>query len=198
MYTSIPTMEVKQIIKDNFDRDYHTKQDDKKVLLSLINIILEQNCIQFNNHFYRQHNGLAMVAPTSAIFAETFIQFLEHTVIYKILEKHQIIDYYRHVDDILIIYNSEHTDTQNTLKELNTVHPNLKLTLETETHNKINYFDITINKQQDKLTFGIYRKPTTTDTIIHNNSCHPNGHKRSAISYRINRMNTCVSSYTRK
>jgi hypothetical protein len=34
MYTSIPTMEVKQIIKDIFDCDYHTKQDGKKELLS--------------------------------------------------------------------------------------------------------------------------------------------------------------------
>jgi hypothetical protein len=34
MYTSIPTMEVKQIIKDIFDHDYHTKQDDKNELLN--------------------------------------------------------------------------------------------------------------------------------------------------------------------
>jgi tRNA/tmRNA/rRNA uracil-C5-methylase (TrmA/RlmC/RlmD family) len=131
-----------------------------------------------------------MGAPTSAILAETFIQFLEHTVIYKILEKHQIIAYYRHVDEILLIYNSEHTNIHNTLQEFNTVHPNLKFTFETEIRNKINYLGITINKQQDKLTFGIYRKPTTTDTIIHNNSCHPNEHKRSAINYLSNRMNT--------
>jgi hypothetical protein len=100
--------------------------------------------------------------------------------------KNQIIDHYRYIDDILIIYNSKHTNIHNILKEFNTVHPNLKFTLETETHNKINYIDITINKQQDKLTSGIYRKPTTTDTII-NNSCHPNKHKISAINYLINR-----------
>jgi hypothetical protein len=66
-------MEIQQIIKEIFDRDYHTKQDDKNELLKLINVILEQNYIQFNDHFYKQHNGLAMGAPTSAIFAETFI-----------------------------------------------------------------------------------------------------------------------------
>jgi hypothetical protein len=46
-----------------------------------------------------------MGAPTLAILAEIFVQFLEHTVIYKILEKRQIIDYYRYVDDILITLN---------------------------------------------------------------------------------------------
>jgi hypothetical protein len=72
------------------------------------------------------------------------------------------------------------------LQEFNTMHSKLKFTLVTETHNKINYLDITIDEQHNKLMFEIYRKPTTTDTIIHN----PNEHKRSAINYLINRMNT--------
>jgi hypothetical protein len=38
----------------------------------------------------------------SAALAETFIHHLEHTKIVKILNKHQIIDYYRYMDDILI------------------------------------------------------------------------------------------------
>jgi hypothetical protein len=78
MYTNIPIMEVTNIIKDVLDRDYYTKQDNKYELLNLTNTILEQNYIQFNNHFYKQHDGLAMGAPTSAILAEIFIQFLEH------------------------------------------------------------------------------------------------------------------------
>jgi hypothetical protein len=48
---------------------------------------------------------------------------------------------------------------------------------------------MTISKEHHKLTFDIYRKPTTTDSIIHNESCHPNEHKRSAINYLVNRMN---------
>jgi hypothetical protein len=93
--------------------------------------------------------------------------------VHRILEEHQIIDYYRYVDDILIIYNSEYTNILNTLNEFNTVHPKLKFTLETEAQNKINYLAITINKQHDTPKFGIFRKPTTRDAIIHN-SCHPN------------------------
>jgi hypothetical protein len=51
-----------------------------------------------------------MGAPTSAILAEIFIQYLEHNNIIQILQKHQILDYYRYVDDILIMYNEERTN----------------------------------------------------------------------------------------
>jgi hypothetical protein len=62
--------------------------------------------------------------------------------------------------------------------------------MEKETQNRINYLDITITKEHNNLTFDIYCKPTTTDSIIHNDSCHPNEHKKSATNYLINRMNT--------
>jgi hypothetical protein len=38
--------------------------------------------------------------------------------------------------------------------------------------------------------FKIYRKPTTTDSIIPSDSCHPQEHKHAAIRHMINRMNT--------
>jgi hypothetical protein len=37
-----------------------------------------------------QNEGLAMGAPTSAILAETYIQHLEHTSIFDILNKHRL------------------------------------------------------------------------------------------------------------
>jgi hypothetical protein len=40
------------------------------------------------------------------------------------------------------------------------------------------------------MEFEIYRKPTHTDIIIPNDSCHPYEHKTSAIKYLINRVNT--------
>jgi hypothetical protein len=48
--------------------------------------------------------------------------------------------------------------------------PTLKFTIEKETENKINFLDISITTNDDSLSFSIYRKPTTTDTIIPNDS----------------------------
>ena len=44
-------------------------------------------------------------------------------------------------------------------------------------------------KEHDKLIFYIYRKPTTTDSIIPSDSCHPTEHKMAAVRYLTNRMN---------
>jgi hypothetical protein len=62
--------------------------------------------------------------------------------------------------------------------------------MEEETDNSINFLDITIKKENNTLTTDVYRKPTTTDSIIPRDSCHPQEHKHAAIRHMINRMNT--------
>jgi len=42
----------------------------------------------------------------------------------------------------------------------------MKFTMEEENDNKINFLDITISKEDNNISFSIYRKPSTTDTII--------------------------------
>jgi hypothetical protein len=50
-----------------------------------------------------------MGAPTSAILAEAYIQHMQHKRIYPVLIKHQLIGYYRYIEDILIIYDQKKT-----------------------------------------------------------------------------------------
>jgi hypothetical protein len=88
------------------------------------------------------------------------------------------------------MYDTNNIKIENTLSEFNSIYPNIKFTMENEIHNTLNYLDLTITVNHNELTFGIYRKPTNTDLIIHDDSCHPNEHKISAIMYLINRMTT--------
>jgi hypothetical protein len=85
--------EFKNIIKNILSSDHYTRKDEKEELLHILNMIAEQNYFQFNNKFFKQDEELAMGAPQSAILAETFMQYLEQTIIYQILHRHQIIDY---------------------------------------------------------------------------------------------------------
>jgi hypothetical protein len=61
--------------------------------------------------------------------------------------------------------------------------------MEMEMDKKLNFLDISIYTTQRDLQFGIYRKPTATDIMIHNKSCHPRDQKWSGIEYLINRLN---------
>ena len=129
-----------------------------------------------------------MGAPTSSVFSEIYLQNLENTKIAELLIKHNVEGYFRYVDDILVMYKEDQTNTNNMLDDFNSAIPNMKFTLEKEENNKINFLDNTIAKGHDSLLFEIYRKPTTTDAIIPNDSCHTGEHKTAAIRYFYNRM----------
>ena len=67
------------------------------------------------------------------------------------------------------------------LDSFNGLMPAIKFTIEKEIENKINFLDITIAKEQDKLTLDIYINPTTTDSIIPGDSLHQTEHKMAAV-----------------
>jgi hypothetical protein len=87
--------------------------------------------------------------------------------------KHNIINYFYYVDDILLIFNPNRTDMQAILKDLNTLHPNLQFMAEVERDNTLNYLDISIHKTPNGLKTSIHRKPTFTDSIIPYTFNHP-------------------------
>ena len=131
-----------------------------------------------------------MGAPTSSVFSEIYLQSLENQEIHQLLNKHNIKAYFRYVDDILIVYDRNTSNIHDITEDFNNITPELKFTLEKETNRQINYLDITIQWTQRGFSTNIYRKPTTTVSIIPNDSCHPIGHKMAAIHYLYDRMNT--------
>jgi hypothetical protein len=69
----------------------------------------------------------------------------------------------------------------------------LRFTIEKEQNNQIDVLDITIRKEHSHIRFDIYKKPTATDIIIPQESCHPTDHKLSAIRYSQNRNKTDIT-----
>ena len=122
--------------------------------------------------------------------AEFFLQHLEKTHIPRLSDKHKITRYFRYVDDILIIYDSNLSDLHNILDDFNKIHPKLNFTAQQETDSQLNFLDITIHRTPTDWKFAIYRKPTFTDTIIPHDSNHPNQLKYATLKYLYNRLNT--------
>jgi hypothetical protein len=184
MYTNIPTHDLTTIISEicqNNQIDTNIRED----IIKLTKTIANQNYFQFRNENYVQTEGLTMGAPTSAILSEIYMQFLENNVIYNILKTHNIKGYFQYVDDILIIYNTIESNIYEVLNEFNQITPKLKFTMEEETDRRLSFLDITIQRGQHHITTNIYRKPTTTDSVIPNDSCHPKEQKMAAIQYLL-------------
>jgi hypothetical protein len=114
-----------------------------------------------------------MWAPSSEVLSEVYLQHLEHTEIIKIITQHNILGYFRYVDDTPMICDDNSTDIHEVHIAFNNLAPTIKFTIETETDKNINFLDIAIQNKENKLLFSVHRKTTTTDNIIPKNSCHP-------------------------
>ena len=171
---------------------YENQLDDRitKELIKIIRTVIEQNYFTFQNQNYFQKTGLALGAPSSAVLSEVYLQHLEHTEIIKIITQHNILGYFRHVDDILMVYDENSTDIHEVHTAFNKLAPTIKFTIQTETDNSINFLDIEIQNKENGLIFGVHRKPTATDVIIHKTSCHPREQKHAAIRHMVNRLNS--------
>jgi hypothetical protein len=145
-----------------------------------------------------------MGAPTSSVFSEIYMQYIENSKFYDIIIEHHIQGYFRYVDDILIVYKETKTNIHNVLDAFNNTVPNLNFALKEEVNNKINFLDVTITKNDSNFPLYIYmyvyiyiyrkrereRNPSFTDATIPNDSCHPHEHKLSAVRYLISRITT--------
>jgi hypothetical protein len=72
---------------------------------------------------------------------------------YPILRKQQIVEYFRYVDDILIIYDQSKTNIDYTLQEFNKLQSTINFTIEKNQHESINFFDLTIHRKGKNLQF---------------------------------------------
>jgi hypothetical protein len=166
------------------------KDPQKTQQIIKLKVILEQNYFTFQQQTFKTAQGVAMGSPISGLIAELFLQQSEETHLKHILESKKIIYYARYVDDILIIYDSAKINTQDIDTYINSIHKNIKLNSTHEEQCSINFLDLTITQNHNKLEIDIYRKPTTTDTTINFLSNHPTEHKMTAYRYYIDRMHT--------
>jgi hypothetical protein len=160
-----------------------------KKILHILQTVTEQNKITSNltSNTINKPNSWPWVPQISSILSETYIQHMEHKQIYQLLKIQQIIEYFWYFNDIHTIYDKKtHKKTPN---EFNNLQPSIRFTIEKELHEAINFLHLTIHCKDKKLKFSIYRKPTQTDIIIPNSSCHPK-ERLSGINYLLNRLRT--------
>jgi len=100
LYMNIPVAETQTVPADILKQNLTDTQTQRE-LLGWYDTITKQNCFTFNGNTMIQKEGLAMGAPSSFI-AKIFLQHIDMA---HLSMKHKIINYFRYVDDILIIFS---------------------------------------------------------------------------------------------
>jgi hypothetical protein len=70
------------------------------------------------------------VVSPSAILSEVFLQYIEENYTVQMAGNYQLLQHFRYVDDILIIYDQNVTDINSVLQDFNQIRPLLQFAVE--------------------------------------------------------------------
>ena len=148
----------------------------------------------FNGSFYRQVDGVAMGSPLGPVLTDIFLSHIENKLDEAIKDTYL---YVRYVDDTFILCKSE--DHANELLELfNSIHPNIKFTMEQENCKQLHFLDLNILRKDDTFIRSIHHKNTWTCQYIPFGSFCPIQYKRGLVKTLYSRAYRLCSTETVK
>ena len=159
-------------------------------IVQLLSKCIKYNFCKFNDNYYKFPEGVGVPIgfPLGSLMGEAFLKKFEEDLfnsMYGGLE--HIVYWRRYVDDVLCLWSGPIGALNDFLNHLNTLYPTIKFTMEVG-GNCINFLDLTISLCDNRHTFSIYRKSTTTDTLIPGDSFTPYSYKLSAFASMAHRL----------
>ena len=181
LFTNIPVKETIEIILNRAFKDNNEYFHDmnRATLERLLTICTQESHFQFNGKYYDQTDGMAMGSPLGSTFADIFLDEYE-TKHMNILEELGVESWLRYVDDIWSTVKND-SCIPKILEYMNSLHPNLKFTVEYENNNKIPFLDTCINRKETGFKTNIYHKPTFTGVYLNWTSLTARKYKISLI-----------------
>lgn len=100
----------------------------------------------------------------------------------------------RYVDDTLVVFNNP-GDADRFISYLNSLHPNMKFTMEHEVLDRLAFLDLLLIKDDDKVEITVYRKPTHSGVFTHFTSFVPYPFKVGLINTLLSRAYRICSNW---
>ncbi|XP_046382334.1 uncharacterized protein LOC124153280 [Ischnura elegans] len=169
LFTKVPLKETLQLLSARFNAK----------IVNLFQHVLTSTYFQFRGEFYEQTDGVAMGSPLSPAIANFFMEDFEERALStaKIKPKY----YFRYVDDTFIVWPHGQETLPAFLQHMNSLHPNIQVTMEMEKDGCLPFLDVLIRRKEDgSLSHRVYRKPTHTDLYL-NGLSHHHPSQRNAV-----------------
>ena len=171
-----------------------TSLSTKSEFTDILNIATKGSVFYFNGNYYRQVDGVAMGSPLGPALANVFLCHHEINWLRKCPTSFTPTLYKRYVDDIFVLMDSKKS-LMCFFRYMNSKHPNMSFTYETEENDQIPFLDILVCRSNEKFNTSIYRKPTFSGVYLHFCSLMPIEYKFGLISTLLHRCYALVSSY---
>ena len=198
MYTSIDSNACLIVLTDYLRRPEVIAKFDYNpdCLIEAIGIILRSNIMRFGDIYVKQIRGVAMGICPAPPIATLFFAIHEDVILEK--WKAYFIFYVRFIDDVFAIWKHDICPHQDEMKwiemqtDMNNFH-GLQWEF-TKRSNSVNFMDLVIYKDGNKLSTDLYEKPMALFLYIPPHSAHPPGVLTGLIMGQILRI-FCLCSY---
>lgn len=182
LYTNVPwdgaRKAVEQALQSHVDRD----RPPTERLLALLDLVLQNNDMEFDGRFFLQTKGIAMGNPVGPTVANLFMAQVDDVV-----RAEQPLGYWRFIDDLFVILDSSRHDLAAFQDRISRVDPNIKLTFSASTERNT-FLDVEVlatRAPEGFLTYKVYFKPTDTRQLLHYRSYHPKHTHRGVLLSQI-------------
>lgn len=187
LFPSIPVKEALWILEEWLEGENATGEWKKRVrqYTRLAALCMNENYFTFRGRYFKTKAGTAMGNPLSPLISEIFMAHFE-----KKMDNLKITPriWWRYVDDVIAVVKEKEITT--IWEKINAIHKNIKFTMEGEINNQLPFLDLIIKRKDKHLEFGIYRKTTSTQRTITNDSNHSYQHKMAAYNTMVHRLIT--------
>ena len=177
LYTNVPVNEAIQLAAEKlYSGNPGIKYPPvvKATFITLTNLASKDVVMWTPEGYYRQTDGLAMGSQPAGPLANIWLSQFEPAI----RDSAKIIE--RYVDDIIRSINKHNIAEK--LREITSLHPNLKFTIEIEEDGRIAFLDLTIINNNGCLSRTWYRKPSDTGLVVNFHATAPLCYKRSVIA----------------
>ena len=133
----------------------------RKRLRKLFDWVCNKTTFQFDGHFYKQHDGVAMGSPIGPFMADLIMKHVVEQALKSTPLEHKPTAFYRYMDDCFVL--SPSVQSLDTLfQHLNNVHTSIKFTKEMEIDHSLPFLDIKVTYTPNGFGTSTYHKPTNS------------------------------------
>ena len=143
---------------------------DSNSFIKLIDFIIHNNYIQYNEDIFHQINGIAMGTNVAVSLANLYLYILIDKFL---LLQPNVLCYSRYIDDIFFIYTGSLDNLKILFNTANNLHFSIKFTLVYSSDN-LEFLDLNIHLTNNNIIeYEVHQKSLNKYMYITQQSCHP-------------------------